>query len=161
MSTESQAQHCNELKRLIEATEKRAGHSRTILMGDLNMNPFESGVVGSGGLNATMTRAEAAKEFRTVQGNRYPFFFNPMWKVFAGVDGKPQGTYYYSRNEHVTYFWNVFDQVLVRPSLMQHLPDESVEVVDRVGDQSLLTPNGLPNRASASDHLPVVVVMRF
>ena len=42
------------------------------------MNSFESGVVGAAGLNATMVRSQALKEFRTVQGQRYQFFFNPM-----------------------------------------------------------------------------------
>ncbi len=160
-SEASQAQHCYELKRLIEGVEKRAGHSRTILMGDLNMNPFESGVVGGMGLNATMSRREAEKGFRTVQRKHYPFFFNPMWQVFAGLAGAPQGTYYYSRNEHVTYFWNVFDQVMVRPSLLQNLPDKSIEVVNQIGERSLLTAAGHPDRAVASDHLPVVATMRF
>ena len=36
--------------------ENKAGHKRTVLVGDLNMNPFETGLVTASGLNATMTR---------------------------------------------------------------------------------------------------------
>src|SRR6266404_3148444 len=47
---ESQIFQCSELAKLIEEQETRAGHQRTILLGDLNVNPFEAGVVASGGL---------------------------------------------------------------------------------------------------------------
>ena len=43
------------------------------------MNPFEAGVVGAAGLNATMARSQALKEFCTVRGRQYQFFYNPMW----------------------------------------------------------------------------------
>lgn len=48
-----------------ESCEKDIGHSRTVLVGDLNMNPFEAGVISAGGLHAeamekaTKMKAEA------------------------------------------------------------------------------------------------------
>jgi hypothetical protein len=38
----SQASECAELSREIRRIEKEVGHSRTVLVGDFNMNPFES-----------------------------------------------------------------------------------------------------------------------
>ena len=61
-SDDSQAQECAELGQMIASAEKRIGHARTVLVGDLNMNPFETGMVGTLGLNATMARNQALKE---------------------------------------------------------------------------------------------------
>src|ERR1035441_2273436 len=52
----SQYLECTELRRTIAEVETLVGHSQTILAGDLNMNPFEAGVVAANGLNATMVR---------------------------------------------------------------------------------------------------------
>lgn len=109
----SQAQESTVLNRMIDSAEERIGHRRTVLVGDLNMNPFEAGVVGAAGLNATMVRNQARKELRVVQGNKYRFFYNPMWRYFGDGQAAPPGTYYYDNHEHVTYYWNLFDQVLV------------------------------------------------
>jgi hypothetical protein len=43
----SQALECTALARAITRVEDRVGHTRTMLFGDLNMNPFEAGVVGA------------------------------------------------------------------------------------------------------------------
>jgi exonuclease III len=47
-SRESLAHECQFLARYIDQEEQTVGHRRTILLGDLNVNPFESGVVGAG-----------------------------------------------------------------------------------------------------------------
>jgi len=48
-SDDSQAFDCVALARAIAEAEKSVGHDRAILVGDQNMNPFESGVVGASG----------------------------------------------------------------------------------------------------------------
>src|SRR5262249_4806004 len=95
--------------RLIRNEEKRASHARTLVVGDLNMNPFETGVVGAEGLNAAMTRDTAAEETRRVGREDHPFFYNPMWGHFgdsthelhpAGSPShEPPGTCYYRAAE--------------------------------------------------------------
>ena len=158
---DSQSLECPVLSRMIDSAENQVGHCRTILMGDLNMNPFETGLVGASGLNATMTRAQALKGNRTVQGVPYKFFYNPMWGHFGDRDGGPAGTYYYYQSEHVAYFWNMFDQVLIRPALIHRLDADSVRIVDRVDETTLLTIAGIPDRAIASDHLPLLFTLRL
>lgn len=49
--------------------EEVAGENRTLVVGDLNMNPFEPGIVGVDGLNATMSETVAGRIHRTF-GNR-------------------------------------------------------------------------------------------
>jgi hypothetical protein len=66
-SREDQVLECANLSEEIRLAEQNAGHSRTLLVGDLNMNPFEDGVVGAKGLHGVMTRQIAAKQTRIVQ----------------------------------------------------------------------------------------------
>ncbi|HYH64018.1 MAG TPA: endonuclease/exonuclease/phosphatase family protein [Urbifossiella sp.] len=138
----------------IEAQEGICGHRRSVLVGDLNMNPFEEGVAGAGGLHGVMTAAVAARDERTVGGRPYPLFYNPMWGQFGDRTPGPPGTYYRSAAEAVNYFWNTYDQVLVRPELVKSL--KSVEVLTHDGVESLLTKNDLPDRTNGSDHLPLL-----
>lgn len=160
-SEDSQVIECTELARTISAAEERIGHSRTVLVGDLNMNPFEKGVVGAGGLNAVSSRGVALRNRRRVQGRDYPYFYNPMWHCLGERDGSTPGTYYYDSGEHVTYYWHMFDQVIVRPELVDRLRLDRIEIVERIGAVSLLDAKGLPDRAIASDHLPLLFSMRL
>jgi hypothetical protein len=59
----------------------------------------------------------------------------------------------------LNYFWAIYDQVLLRPSLAPALTE--VSILDHDGQESLLTANGLPDIANASDHLPLLVRLRF
>jgi endonuclease/exonuclease/phosphatase (EEP) superfamily protein YafD len=152
----SQAAECRELSAEIRRAEESSGHARTILVGDLNMNPFESGMVAANGLNAVMTRALALRRTRMVQARRYPFFYNPMWGYFGDVTGSPAGTYYYERAEQTIYFWNIFDQVLLRPDLLPYFRSEDLQILTGDGRSSFLSAKGLPDNSIASDHLPVL-----
>ena len=153
---ESRSLECVELARLIIDEEKRAGHDRTVLVGDFNLNPFETGVVAASGLHALMTRKLAARGSRVVQQKRYPIFYNPMWKFFGESGTRPSGTYFYERAEHVVYFWNIFDQVLLRPSLISGFKDGDLRIIDAVGPIRLTRPDGRPNPAVGADHLPIL-----
>jgi hypothetical protein len=137
----------------IRAIEEKRGHQRTVVLGDLNVNPFEPGMVAADSLHSVMTRGDAARAPKTVEGRTYPCFYNPMWNHF-GDDAGPAGTYYRRTGSFVEHYWNMFDQVLVRPSLVASLKPGTVEIVTMVGEMSLLTRNGLPDK-NISDHLPV------
>ena len=108
-----------------------------------------------------MVRSQALRESRTVQGREYPFLFNPMWGHFGELDQKPPGTYYYDSKQHVNYYWNMFDQVLIRPSLLNMFSRDGVEIMTHAGPYPLLASNGLPNRAVGSDHLPLLFRLGF
>lgn len=144
-----------QLSNSIRRTEERIGHSRTVLVGDLNMNPFEDGMIMASGLHAVACRRIAQKGSRIVNGRAYPFFYNPMWNCF-GDEEYPPGTYHYSNAEQRTYFWNIFDQVLIRPALLERFHPKSVNILSSDGERSLLTPSGTPDKKTASDHLPIL-----
>ena len=79
-----------------------------------------------------------------------------MWNRFGDNTGGPPGTYYYERSEHLCYFWNIFDQVLVRPDLLNLFPNQELSILSDIGGETLLSPKGLPDKAIGSDHLPVL-----
>ena len=149
------------LARYINNEEQIIGHKRTILLGDLNVNPFENGVVGTGGLHAVLSRGVASKGSRTVQGVSHEFFYNPMWSCFGDRREGPPGTYYYDRAEAVNYFWNIYDQVLLRPELLDGFDIDSLRILTTAGETSLLNSSGRPDKTNASDHLPVVFSLSF
>ncbi len=148
-----QAEECGILSDYIKIYEKYVGHTRTVLVGDLNMNPFETGVVNAKGLNAVMVRSIAYNGSRVVQSRVYPYFYNPMWGFFGDYTRCPPGTYYYGRAKHRMFFWNIFDQVLIRPSLLDKFKNDDVNILDSDGDISLLNNLGRPK---VSDHLPIM-----
>lgn len=154
-SRDSQTLASPDIANAIIAAEKKVRHQRTLLVGDLNMHPFEPGVVGATGLHATMDRRIAGQGCRTVGGKSYAFFYNPMWSHLGDSTHGPPGTYYYRESEHVAYFWHMFDQVLVRPDLLPAFANSDLQILVDDGEVSFLTPGGAPNEAVASDHLPL------
>lgn len=154
-SSESQAFEITEIAKDIIRMEDKIGHKRTVLVGDLNTNPFETGLVTASGLNATMSRKIAEKKERTVNTRSFPFFYNPMWSLLGDASHGPPGSYYYWKSEQVAYFWNIYDQVLLRPDVLPMFQNDKLRIIDRVGELSLLNNNGIPDK-NISDHLPVL-----
>ena len=143
---------------VLEPAERQEKHARTILVGDLNMNPYEDGVVQYNGLHGVMTREIAKRELRAVAGfesNR--FFYNPMWQHFGEQPEGHAGTYYFSSPKSRADYWNIYDQVLVRPDLLPFFRDEELRIIhqDANLDISLLR-KGKPNHQAVSDHLPLL-----
>lgn len=151
---------------IVKDLEKKAKHDRTLIVGDFNMNPFEDGVVGAEGLNAAMSRWVAEKVERKVDGVKYPFFYNPMWSHFgdsthlefppASPLHEPPGTCYYPAGESRWHYWNIFDQVLLRPSLLPYFNNKDLQIVTSDGTTRLIDADGLPERDLLSDHLPIL-----
>ncbi|MCB0060675.1 MAG: hypothetical protein KDE19_01115, partial [Caldilineaceae bacterium] len=141
---------------LIQQAEAQAGHRRTILVGDFNMNPYEKGMVNANGFNGVMSRSIAEKRERKVQNRVYPFFYNPMWGRLGDLSPGPAGTFFWNPSGHSSYYWHSFDQVLIRPDLLDTFDPSMLQVLDSDGSKSLLSQNGIPDKAWASDHLPLL-----
>ena len=143
----------NTLRVAIETIETAAANRRSLLVGDFNMNPFEDGMVG--GLNGVMTRAVALKQGRKIAGEWRRFYFNPMWGLLGDRPESPPGTYYFDTSKPVNHYWNILDQLLVRPELIDSLAPDSVRILSAM-DQTSLLKNGRPDTNIGSDHLPIV-----
>lgn len=156
-----QMAHILELNSTISTFEQSQGSLKTLLIGDFNMNPFESGMVQTTGLHSVMSKSVALKQKRTVDGKDYPFFYNPMWS-FLGDSGKGSvnGTYYKVMSKPINYFWNLFDQVLLRPDLLEHFDEDKLEIITEIGkNKKLLNSKGIIN-TKISDHLPISLTLK-
>jgi hypothetical protein len=141
--------------RLVLEAEKAAGHSRTIVIGDFNMNPFEAGMVSSEGFHGILDRRVAKSQGRTVQGEHRLFFYNPMWRFMNDERQGSCGTHFYRKSKPVCHFWNTFDQVLLRPDLLPFFDHSCLTLVESFGGKTLLDSRGQPNKVKYSDHLPI------
>ncbi len=156
-----QTLHAVRVAQVIQEAEMQIGHGRTLIIGDLNMNPFEDGVVSANGFHAVMDKTVARRKGRTVQGKRWDFFYNPMWGRMGDGSQGPAGTYYYNGSGYVSFFWNTFDQVMIRPDLLDYFVEERLQVLATINGQSLLSPSGVPDTSFTSDHLPLLVTLQI
>ena len=141
--------------RAIEEAEAKVGHRRTLVIGDFNMNPFEDGLVDADAFHGVMTQATAQKVTRIVGGTERNFFYNPMWGKFGdGSEGSP-GTHYHPGSKNRQLFWNMFDQVLLRPDLLPVFETGNLKVLTEIGKTQLLKAGSIDR--SISDHLPIMI----
>ena len=136
-SEEELNQLATRLLPLIEDAEDSVGHSRTVIVGDLNMNPFDTGVASSEGLHGVMDRRIAEQGSRKVNGRDRRLFYNPMWSRLGDESLGPPGTYFYSSSSSISHFWHTFDQVLVRPELLPNFRNEALKVITETNTRSL------------------------
>lgn len=145
--------------RQIQDIEDKLGMRRTVLLGDLNMNPFDHGVVQATGFHAISSRRVATQRRslkiggRTVDTRWYPYFYNPMWRFFGDAQDTPPGTFYRDKGNPLSYFWHLYDQVLIRPDLVPRFVDHELKILSKCGDAALINAKGEP---SVSDHLPIL-----
>lgn len=142
---------------LVRTAERLVGHERTVLIGDFNMNPYDTGMVNANGFHGVMSRQIALRRTRSVQHRTYPLFYNPMWGLFDDLTPGAPGTFYRNEPGHESYFWHMLDQVLIRPALLEHFGPGSVQILDTDGERSFLKENGQPNKGESSDHLPILL----
>ncbi len=112
-------------------------------------------MVGASAFNAVMDVRLARKETRTVQHRRYGYFYNPMWNLMGDATPGPPASFFYDPRTQDDLQWHLLDQVLVSPDLIDALDVNSVRILDKIGDVSLVTKEGRPRKAKFSDHLPL------
>ena len=149
-----------QLRQDILKEETASGTDRTIVVGDLNQNPFDGEIVHLEALNAVMDPEVAARVSCQRYDRTYKYFYNPMWTAY-GRRQAPLGTYYYQESGYVRYYWHIFDQVLLRPSLIPTIDDEVPTAITELGGKSLLRGNGRPNDNRFSDHLPIFLSLNI
>ena len=128
----------------------------TIVVGDFNMNPFDDGLASFYGFHSVMDKVVARKESRIVHGEERSFFYNPMWSLMGDGSQGPSGTYYYNSGGSKNFYWNMLDQVILRPDLIPFFPDNELRIISETYSCSLLRDSGVPDARMASDHLPLL-----
>ncbi len=156
-SNDSLTSECGKLSQAIDKIESDTQCSNTILIGDFNMNPFENGLVDANGIHALSDLNYAmAKSGRTIDGTYSKYFYNPMWNFF-GDFAEPFGTHYYRASGPISHQWNMYDQIILRPTLKPYLNKPFVEIVTKIYNNKLTKDFGRPDKTNYSDHLPIIL----
>jgi len=144
----------------LETTEKT---TRTVVVGDFNMDPFDVGMQACDGMHALLSKQEIAvhRGARIHDTRSYRMFFNPAWRLHGEQSDGPPGSYYFRGDGVLVQYWHLFDQVLVRPALVDGLSVSGVRILDAVAGGSLLDSSGRPDRIRFSDHLPLLFHLRI
>ena len=138
----------------IQAYEEKLDTEKTIIVGDINENPYETGCLGATGFHGIPVYKETMKKRRTVATKSFKMFYNPMWNLL-GDFSFPPGTYYYAGNEVENSFWNIYDQVMIRPCLRERLVENELKILYETKNGTLINANNHPKK-SISDHLPII-----
>lgn len=137
----------------IRDIEKVYGDQNTILVGDMNENPYEIGCLSASNFHGIPCYEIAKKLTRTVSDETFKMFYNPMWNFFGDFNNPP-GTYYYASGPNIS-FWNIYDQVMIRPGLRKKFMSDSLKILTKTKNKLLLNKNNCPNK-DISDHLPII-----
>lgn len=133
--------------------ENEKNIKQTIIVGDMNENPYEECCLDVRWLNSLPSRTDASRKTRVIQKETFEMFYNPMWNLFGDFNGPP-GSYYFNKGGTGNPMWHILDQVIIRPSLIQSFINNSLRIIDRTDKVSLLDKVGHPNK-KISDHLPI------
>ncbi len=144
-------------KEQIELYCKKKKIYKVIVIGDLNENPYEGNILGASGF-AGIPVAELAPSKRKIRNKNIKMYYNPMWRFF-GDEKLPYGTYYCKKG-HDTPFWNIYDQVLLSPSLVDCFVSEELRIITKIGEMNLTNERGIPDHKNYSDHFPIVLELK-
>lgn len=148
----------NRIVEEIQNFESRLQIEKTMIVGDVNENPYEIGCLGADRFHAVPVYSDAKRLYRIVMEEKFKMFYNPMWNLF-GDFSFPPGTYYYAGNDVLSSFWNIYDQVMIRPCLRNDFIDKELKILYKTETRRLIDENDHPLK-SISDHLPIIFEIR-
>lgn len=137
----------------IQEIEDDLGTENSIIVGDFNINPYDTSCIDARFFHGIPVLAEAERKTRSVAGKEFRMFYNPMWN-FLGDYTSPYGTYYCNTSGIQNTYWHIFDQVIIRPALKNRFVKESLKILTETSTRYLLDHNGHPDKG-ISDHLPI------
>lgn len=133
--------------------EKDAKTNKTIILGDINSNPYDKTCIYKDCFCALPSAKDSQRKMSKYAGQNFWMFYNPMWNLLGDFNGVP-GTYYYSGSGIDNTYWYMLDQVMIRPELVDLFIKDSLEIITDISGKSILTHKGIPKK-EISDHLPL------
>lgn len=142
------------MEKLREA-EGEVEHKKVVIIGDFNANPFEEIMIDFNLFHSIpYSKIVSEKKERRSSGVTRQMFYNPMWN-FLSEKEKMNGSYYHVSSGAVCFYYNIFDQVLFSADLVQKIQKESIKIITKLKEYTLLDNKGKPNKKDFSDHLPI------
>jgi len=78
-----------------------------------------------------------------------------MWN-YLGDERNVSGTYFHRKSIHNNVMWNTFDQILLRPSLLNFYKFSGLKILTKIGKESLINKQTKEIDKKFSDHLPIL-----
>lgn len=150
---------CCRVKNEIESIERECGNNKSLIVGDFNMNPFSKGMIDVYAFNSIMCKKTSMKIKRRVDKQDMYYFYNPMWHVMGNRDNNVLGSYYHHKCAS-SYVWNSFDQVIIRPHIVELLDEKELKFINEFGKHNLIKSNGKLDTKRYSDHLPLLFKLK-
>ncbi len=147
--------------------ENQRKHTQTVLFGDFNMNPFEAGMIEPQAFNATLLYDVAKQGQRTFHFQKFYYFYNPMWNWLGDREyksGTPKlpGSFYYKTTDDVTQiYWNVFDKVIIRPSIIDAIDYATIKIHEVIPVSTLIRQDFNKRPDNFTDHLPLTFNLKI
>ncbi len=154
MNEASQASFAAKIIEELSRLEDERKHRNTVIVGDFNMHPYDPGMTSVDAFHGLMTKTLAEKTDRHYKGRKYRRFYNPMWSLLGDRTPGPAGSHYWRSSVPHNTHWQMFDQVLIRPSFIDHFDD--LHILGHDGNHSLMGKDDAPDKKHLSDHLPVL-----
>lgn len=141
---------------LVDYENNIVSHCRTIVAGDFNMNPYDSGMISASAFNAMNSISVSKRGERQLMGKSFRFFYNPTWNLH-GDKGKetPAASYYYDKADFDQYYWHMLDQVIIRPEVIPHFIFDDFRILYKGANYNLVLDDNRINETEYSDHLPI------
>ena len=149
---EQQRRACERLYNQVSAEEERHNIEKSIIIGDFNINPFESAMISFSGLAATNGIDCCLRKSVMSDGETKKLFYNPMWTLYKDYKLRP-GSHRYIKTGVSVATWHILDQIVMRPDLVDFFNFDSLSFLTKTENYSYISSNGKP---SLSDHLPLV-----
>lgn len=149
---EQQRRACERLYNQIRNEEVTNDISNSIVIGDFNINPFESPMISFSGLAATNGIDCSQRDSIVSDGETKKLFFNPMWTLYSEYKDRP-GSHRYIKTGVSVNSWHFLDQVIIRPSLIEQFDFDELKFITSTSNHALVNGSGKP---TISDHLPLV-----
>jgi len=132
----------NSIKRL----EDDLSPASVIIIGDLNLEPFERSIYIKSSLFSTRSKKEydCASTFYEDIVDKY---YNPFWTLLGDKNNEVYGTYIYQKT------WRLFDQALLKGAIVERVNKKKVEIIDKIKMEKLVDLDAF--KIKHSDHLPI------
>lgn len=140
------------LKNDVQNLEISSKCKNTIIIGDLNSNPYDPELLQMNAFHAVLFKDVIKRsETRTVDNITYKRLYNPVL-LSLSEKGEKYGSFYYTKGSS-TPIWNCYDQILVSKPLTDRIVE--VNYLKKIGSAPLIR-KVAPN-SEISDHLPLFV----